>query len=65
MKHGTVVRPTMYLASLDIKTAFDEAKPTHVAKILETHHAHGWLIAVLLPEMSGLVESCFCFNRCL
>ena len=32
MKHGTVVRQTMYLASLDIKTAFDEAKPKHVAK---------------------------------
>ena len=29
MRHGTVVRPTMYLASLDVKTAFDEAKPKH------------------------------------
>ena len=27
LKHGSVVRPTMYLASLDIKTAFDKAKP--------------------------------------
>ena len=27
MKHCTVARPTVYLASLDIKTAFDEAKP--------------------------------------
>ena len=30
MKHGTVVRPTLYLASLDIKTAFDEARPKHM-----------------------------------
>ena len=29
-RHGSVVRPTMYLASLDIKTASDEARPrTH------------------------------------
>ena len=31
LEHGTVVRTTMYLASLDIKTAFDDAKPKHVA----------------------------------
>ena len=41
MKHGTVVRPTMFLVSLDIKTAFDEAKPKHVARILDDHNAHG------------------------
>ena len=60
----------MYLASMDIKTAFDEARPRHVAKIMGTH---GWLIAALLREMSGLegeamlecVESDFVFNRCL
>ena len=34
MKHVTVVRPTMYMASLDIRTAFDETKPKHVARIL-------------------------------
>ena len=54
MRHGTVVRPTMYLASLDIKTAFDEAKPKHVAKIMDSHNTHGWLIAAFLSEMSGL-----------
>ena len=32
LKHGSVVRPTMYLAIMDIKTAFDEARPRHVAK---------------------------------
>ena len=74
LRHGTVVRPTMYLASLNIKTAFDEAKPPkHVAQILDYHNTHGWLIAAHLREMSGLegkamfecVESCFSFNRCL
>ena len=73
MKHGTVLRPTMYMASLDIKTAFDEAKPKHVAQIMDSHNTHGWLIAALLREMSGLegkamfecVESSFVFNRCL
>ena len=64
----------MYLASLNIKTAFDEAKPPkHVAQILDYHNTHGWLIAALLREMSELegkamfecVESCFSFNRCL
>ena len=73
MKHGTVVRPTMYMASLDIKTAFDEAKPKHVAKIMDSHNTHGWIIAALLREMSGLsgkailecVESSLALNRCL
>ena len=32
LKYGSVMRPTMCLASLDIKTAFDEAGPRHVAK---------------------------------
>ena len=73
MRHGTVVRLTMYLASLDIKTAFDEAKPKHVAEIMDNHNTHGWLIAALLREMSGLsgkatfecMESGFAFNRFL
>ena len=62
----------MYLASLNIKTAFDEAKPPkHVAQILDYHNTHGWLIAALLREMSGLegkamfecLESCFSFKK--
>ena len=53
-KHGTVVRPTLCLASLDIKTAFDEARTKHVAKIMDSHNTHGWTIAALLREMSGL-----------
>ena len=54
MRHGTVERPTMYLASLDIKTAFNDSKPMHVTHILDSHNTHGWLIAALLREMSGL-----------
>ena len=52
--HVTVARRTMYLANLGIKTAFDEAKPKHVAKIMDSHNTHGWIIAALLREMSGL-----------
>ena len=54
MKHGTEVRPTMYMASLDIMTVLDEAKPKHVAKILDSHNTHGWLIAAFLRVMSVL-----------
>ena len=61
------------VANLDINTAFDEAKPKHVAKIMDNHHTHGWIIVALLREMSGLsgkaifgcVESSFAFNPCL
>ena len=56
-----------------MKTAFDEARPKHVAKIMDSHNTHGWIIAALLREMLGLsgkamlecVESSFAFNRCL
>ena len=73
LRHVGEVRPTMCLASFDIKTAFDEAKPKHVAHILDCHDTNGWLIAAFLREMSGLegnamfecVESSFIFNRCL
>ena len=37
LKHGSVIRPTMYLASLYIKTAFYEARPRHVAEMIMTH----------------------------
>ena len=70
---GGMILPTMFLASLDIKTAFDEARPRYMAKIMENHDKLGWLIAAFLREMSGLermamlelVESSFAFKRCL
>ena len=65
---------TMYLASLDIKTAFDVAKPGTLAEMLKERRVHqwiiatqtvmhGWIIAALLGEMNGLTgkasfESC-------
>ena len=30
MRHGNVIRPTMYLASMDIKTSFVVARPKHI-----------------------------------
>ena len=62
----------MHLASLGIKTAFDQAKPKYVAQIMDFHDTHGWLIAALVREMSGLegkatlecAESSFIFNKC-
>ena len=38
VENGTVVRPTMYLATLDVKPAFDEAKLKHVTRIMDDHH---------------------------
>ena len=72
LRHGSLVRPSMYLARMDIKTAFDEARPRHVAKIMASRNTHGWIISALLHEVAGLegqamfecVESTFSFNRC-
>ena len=46
-----MVRPTMYLACMDIKSAFDEAAPKHVAKIRESHNTHGWIISAKLTTV--------------
>ena len=32
MRNGSVTRPAMYLASMDMKTVFDVARPKHTAK---------------------------------
>ena len=63
----------MYLANVDVKTAFGEARPGYVAEIMESHHTHGWIISAFLREMARLegqamfecVESNFSFDRCL
>ena len=44
----------MYVASMDVKTAFDVAKPKRTAKFLQEQNMHGWLIAASLREMEGL-----------
>ena len=51
----------------------DSFRRGEIAKVMESPDTHGWLIAALLREMSGLegkamfvcVESSFTFNRCL
>ena len=73
MKRGSVIRPTVCLASMDIQTAFDVARPKHIAKIMEDHDVHGWIVAAFLRDMAGLegqatfesVESAFLFARCV
>ena len=47
MRHGSVKRSTMYLASMDIKAAFDVAKPKHIANILGDQDVHGWITAAI------------------
>ena len=42
---------TAFVASLDVKTAFDVAKPSMVSKILTLTGVHGHLTAPLLAEM--------------
>ena len=68
LKHGSVIRPTMYLANMDIKTVLNVARPKHIARIMED-----WIIATLLREMTGsegqavfeCVESEVSFARCI
>ena len=40
-KHGSLRHPTWYVASMDIKSAFDVAKLTKIAQILEEQNMHG------------------------
>ena len=49
MRHGSEKRPMMYLASMDIKTAFDVARPT-----TGDQDVHGWITSVVLREMVGM-----------
>ena len=71
--HGSEKRPTMYFTSMDSKTAFDAARPKHIAKVMGDPEVHGWMTAALSREMTGLgdqttfenVVSTFRFSRCL
>ena len=36
-------KPTMYIASMDIKTSSHVARPKHIAKILGKQDTHGWI----------------------
>ena len=52
--HGAHRYKTWYLASLDVKTAFDVAKPGFVAELQAETGVHGWIIAALLEETKDL-----------
>ena len=62
----------MYVASMNVETAFDVARPKHMAKRVGDQHVHGWTVAASLREM-GLegqatfenVECTFHFTRCV
>ena len=54
---------TMYMASLDVKTAFDVAKPSVVSKILSLIGTHGHVVAALLAQMQ-VVKGSACFENC-
>ena len=53
----------MYMASLDVKTAFDVARPSVVSKILSFIVSHGHVVAALLAEMQD-VKGSACFETC-
>ena len=54
---------TMYMASLDVKTAFDVARPSVVSKVLSLIGTHGHLVAALFAEMQD-VKGSACFENC-
>ena len=68
--HGSPKRPTIYLTSMDIKTASDVARPRH--KLMEDQVVHRWITAAFLREKACLegqatlenVESTSSFARC-
>ena len=39
-RQGSARRPTMFVARMDIKTAFDVARPKHIAKVLGAQDIH-------------------------
>ena len=53
--HSAQKYKTMYLASLDVKTAFGVAKPGVMAEILKETGVHRWINAALLEEMKDLM----------
>ena len=61
------------MASLDVKTAFDVAKPSVVSKILTLSGVHGHLTAAMLAEMQDVrgsasfekSETEFRYSRCI
>ena len=42
---------------MDIKTAFDVARPKHIATVMRNQNVHGWITAASLREMAGWKRS--------
>ena len=63
LEPGKFKYKTMYIASLDVKTAFDVAKPSVVSKILSLIGTHGHVVAALLAGMQD-VKGSACFENC-
>ena len=53
MRHGKKKRPPMYMASMDINTAFDVARPKHIARITGDQDVHGWITAAFFRAKPG------------
>ena len=53
---------TVFMASLDVKTAFDVAEPSVVSRILTLTGVHGHLTAALLAEVQDVRRSA-CFEN--
>ena len=53
---------TAFMASLDVKTAFDVAKPAVASKFLTLTSVHGHLTAALLVEIQDVRGSASCEN---
>ena len=54
MWHGSEKRPATYLASMDIETAFDVARPKHITIVIGDQEVHGWITEALLRDTAGL-----------
>ena len=52
--HGSEKRPTMYVATMDIKTALDVARPNQISEILGEQGTSGWITAALVRDMEKL-----------
>ena len=58
-------------SNVDTKTAFDVARPRHIANILGDQDVHGWITVALRREMAGSegqatfenVDSTFPFHK--
>ena len=54
---------TAFVARLDVKTAFDVAKPSVVSRLLTHMETHAHVVATLLEEVKDLRGSA-CFENC-